>query len=264
MPAEFGQRRPAQHDEPENESGGLMARLSEQTVDPMQLLQGAGYCLLGYLVASIAIGTLAPPPGPEFMRFVYVPREARKDLIQDSFEIAGQKDRARRRGRQMSTALSNNAKFACVAGGMVLSLIVALYVRIAEPPPQFAEVPESYPFFDPAKEKGWREHEQVAIMNWLGSGPDALCADNRRHARSAVLSYFRQRARSIVIAQHFLPADAALRYQQLWDGETGRKVEAAVVDAARKGLIYRSDFQPILPELAALIDRAQPVTPVCP
>ena len=218
MPAEFGQRRPAQHDEPEKASGGLMARLSEQTIDPMQLLQGAGYCLLGYLVASIAIGTLAPAPGPEFMRFVYVPGETRKDLIQDSFKSPAKKIVLRRRGRQMSAALSNNAKFACVAGGMVLSLIVALYIRIAEPPAQFAEVSESYPLFDPAKEKEWREHEQVAIMNWLGSSPDVLCANDRRYARSAVLSYFRQRARSIVIAQHFLPADAALRYQQLWDG----------------------------------------------
>ncbi len=160
--------------------------------------------------------------------------------------------------------LTNNAKFFCVAGGMLAAILVAGMVRLTHPTATFADEAVSYPRFDAAKEKEWREHEQIAIENWLvKSDTESLCRNNRRFARTAVLSYFRQRARSIVIAQHFLPVHEANRVRLQWDAEPGRKVASMVIEAAEKGLIYRSDFKPILPELAALFDKAGPVHQVC-
>jgi hypothetical protein len=162
------------------------------------------------------------------------------------------------------SGLSNNAKFFCVAGGMVAAILVAGVLRMTTPVTAFVEEAESYPRFDAAKEQEWREHEQTAIINWLvKSSTESLCANNRRYARSAVLSYFRQRARSIVIAEHFLPANEADQVKGQWDGQAGRAAESAVIDAVQKGLIYRSDFKPILPELAAIFDKAAAVQPVC-
>ena len=160
--------------------------------------------------------------------------------------------------------LSNNAKFFCVGGGMLAAIVFASIVRITHPAAAFVDEPVSYPRFDAAKEQEWRAHEQTAIVNWLvKSSTESLCANNRRYARAAVLSYFRQRARSLLIAEHFLPEDEVARVKDGWDGETGSKINGVVIEAAEKGLIYRSDFKPILPELAALIDKAGPVMPVC-
>ena len=162
------------------------------------------------------------------------------------------------------SVLSNNVKFLCVGGGMLAAILVASIVRITHPAAAFVDEPVSYPRFDAAKDQEWRAHEQTAIINWLvKSSTKSLCANNRRYARTAVLSYFRQRAQSLLIAEHFLPEDEAARVKHRWDGETGRQIEAVVIQAAEKGLIYRSDFQPILPELAALLDKAGPVQPVC-
>jgi hypothetical protein len=85
MAREFGKRRP---DEPERPENPDKSRFAWPAIDvsPLQFAQGAGYVLLGFVLARFAIGTLFPVGQPEYLRYVFVPGEQRTDLINDHFD----------------------------------------------------------------------------------------------------------------------------------------------------------------------------------
>ena len=82
---EFGRRRPPPAGETTyTVNGGSGFTLPP--IEPMKLVFGGGYCVLGYVLGILLFVTLLPQPRPEFLRFVYVPADTRTDLIQGSFE----------------------------------------------------------------------------------------------------------------------------------------------------------------------------------
>jgi hypothetical protein len=85
--AEFGKRRTEAEPAASRAtatSSGLNFRMPD--VEPMQIVYGAGFVLLGYVLGMLLLNTLFPFRAPEFKKFVFVPAELRDDLIKEEFK----------------------------------------------------------------------------------------------------------------------------------------------------------------------------------
>jgi hypothetical protein len=161
------------------------------------------------------------------------------------------------------SVLPDQAKFFCVGSGMLVGIVVSVAAIALYPTPKFLDRPESYPFFDRETFTRWRQEDLDRAKLSLQDDGSSCEENGRRTLRFAVSKYYDNRAREFLLADHYLSAGEAERDKRLWETAEHQKVQQGIVEAARAGVLSRADFRPILPELAALIDKGKPVDPIC-
>jgi hypothetical protein len=156
--------------------------------------------------------------------------------------------------------ISNNAKLYCMLVGFGLSAVFAF----VEPVPNFEEKVLYGRDFNAELDAKWRDETRDHVTYALTNAGDPCNVEDRKTMWRAVDGYYASRANSTALAERYLAPLKTEEVVRKWNGLEDKKIEDAILLAARKGFYTRDDFRPTTyPELATVLDRVPPVELVC-